>query len=374
MTDLPPPAPPDALRARRERLLEASSRAGFAAILATRAEHVRYLTGSHGPGPRALLIDRRTTRLVAPSDPDDAEALARHGIEVVTFPAYSPAQFVDPIAAFADVLGQLVASSGQARIGCDTASIPGRLDDLRAANTADAIDVFAAARRPRDPWEIAEIQSRVAIVEAGLRAAHSTAAAGVREIDVATAALRAISLEMGEVICLDHNIGSGPRSSLPDPQASPREIADGELVLVDLYPPLRGYFADLCRTWVVGSKPSEAAHQHEAVLVALRSGERLLGPGVPVAAIDGAVRQSLKASGGFDASMGHHTGHGLGIFAWERPWIGSGSEETLIPGDVVALEPGAYRSGFGGVRVEGNYLITGDGYERIDTFAEDLGA
>ena len=374
MTDLPPSAPPDALRARRERLLAASSEAGFAAILATRPEHVRYLTGSDGPGPRALLIGLSATRLIAPSDPDDAETLARQDIEVVTFAAYSPAHLIDSNAAFADVLGRLVASSGPTRIGCDTASIPGRLDDLRTANIADATDVFAAARRPRDNWETAEIRSRVVIVEAGLRAAHSTAAAGVREIDVATAALRAISLELGEVVSLDHNVGSGPRSALSDPHASSREIADGELVLVDLYPPLRGYFADLCRTWVVGSTPTEAAHQHEAVLAALRSGERLLGPGVPVAAIDRSVRQSLGASGGFDASMGHHTGHGLGIFAWEHPWIGSGSDETLMPGDVVALEPGAYRPGFGGVRVEGNYLITADGYERIDTLAEDLRA
>ena len=234
-----------------------------------------------------------------------------------------------------------------------------------------------SSRQPADPGTTGRPPRSAAASRSSKRACgqptrRPSPASG--EIDVATAALRAISLELGEVVSLDHNVGSGPRSALPDPHASPREIADGELVLVDLYPPLRGYFADLCRTWVVGSAPTEAAHQHEAVLAALRSGERLLGPGVPVAAIDRAVRQSLRASGGFDASMGHHTGHGLGIFAWEHPWIGSGSDETLMPGDVVALEPGAYRPGFGGVRVEGNYLITADGYERIDTLAEDLRA
>lgn len=374
MTKLPPPAPSEALRTRRERLLDLAARAGFGAILATRPEHVRYLSGSDGPGPRALLVGPEATRLVAPSDPDDADVLAGRDIDVVTFAAYSPERLVDPSAGFADALGSLVSSAQPVRVGSDTPGIPGRLAGLRGADIADAGHVFAAARRPRDRWEIAAIRSRVAILEAGLRAARSIVAPGVSELEVAAAALRAISLELGEVVCLDHNIGSGSRSALAEPHASPRVIGDGELLLVDLYPPLRGYFADLTRTWVVGRAMAEAARRHEAVVAALRSGERLLGPGVPVAAIDRAVRDSLRAAGGLDASMGHHTGHGLGIYAWEHPWIGSGSDETLLAGDVIALEPGTYRAGTGGVRIEGNYLITEDGHERIDTVDEDLAA
>jgi Xaa-Pro aminopeptidase len=374
MTSLPSSVPPEALRARRERLIEASAQAGFGMILATRPEHVRYLTGSDGPGPRALIVGPGTTKLVAPSEPDDADDIAAQDIDVVTFLAYSPGRLVYPAAGFADVLGPLVASAGPTRIGCDTPSIHGRIDSLRGAEIADAADLFAAARRPRDRWEIAEIRARVTIVEAGLRAARSAAAVGVSELEVAISAIRAISHELGEIVSLDHNIGSGPRSALEDPHASARLLAVGELLLVDLYPPLRGYFADLTRTWVVGPTPSDAARGHEAVVAALRSGERLLGPGVPVAAIDRAVRGSLRAAGGLDATMGHHTGHGLGIFAWEHPWIGSGSADVLMAGDVVALEPGTYRAGFGGVRVEGNYLITEDGYERIDTVDEDLAA
>lgn len=374
MTDLPSPVPPDALRARRDRLLDAAGQAGFGTVLATRAEHVRYLTATDGPGPRALVIGPDGTRLVAPDHSEDGEVLAGQGIDVVPFPAYSPDRLVDPAVGFEDVLGRVVALAVPTKIGCDTPSVPRSPGDPHRPEIADAAAVFANARRPRDRWEIAEIRARVAIVEAGLRAARSAAVTGASELQVAVAAVHGIARELGEMPTFDHNIGSGPRSALSDPHASPRVIGDGDLLLVDLYPPLRGYFADLTRTWLIGPTPTEAARLHEAVVAALRSGERLLGPGVPVAAIDRAVRASLRASGGLDASMGHHTGHGLGIFAWEHPWIGSGSAETLMAGDIIALEPGSYRDGFGGVRVEGDYLITDTGYERLDLIDEELGA
>jgi Xaa-Pro aminopeptidase len=365
-------APLEAIAARRARLVEESARESLDAILVFRPEHVRYLTGIDGTGPRALLIGRGTMSMVAPAETTDADLLASQGIDLVTYRAYAPEVLVDRAVAFDAALGSIVRSFGSGRVACDIGDLHGRLAGLRSIDIVDAEATFARARRPRDRWEVGELRARVAILDAALRAGRRVARTGATELDVALRVAAEISTLLGEMVALDHNIGSGPRSALADPQATTRTFTEGDLLLVDLYPLLRGYYADLTRTWSVGPPTSEARRMHEAVVTALRAGEELLEPGAPVAAIDAAVRRALRSAGGRDASMGHHSGHGLGIFAWEHPWIGSGSGETLLPGDVVALEPGTYLAGVGGVRIEGDYLITDNGHERLDALDEDL--
>ncbi len=46
--------------------------------------------------------------------------------------------------------------------------------------------------------------------------------------------------------------------------------------------------------------------------------------------------------------------------------------EEIVAGDVLAIEPGVYRGGFGGLRVEDLVLVTDDGYENLTHFPYDL--
>ncbi len=68
----------------------------------------------------------------------------------------------------------------------------------------------------------------------------------------------------------------------------------------------------------------------------------------------------------------HHAGHGLGLSHPEAPFFVEGATETLVVGDVVTLEPGAYVDGVGGVRIEHNYLITATGFERLSNHTISL--
>jgi Xaa-Pro aminopeptidase len=68
----------------------------------------------------------------------------------------------------------------------------------------------------------------------------------------------------------------------------------------------------------------------------------------------------------------HSLGHGVGLEVHEEPALGRTGADPLVPGDVVAVEPGCYRNGYGGVRLEDLLLITDEGAERLTEFGYEL--
>ena len=67
----------------------------------------------------------------------------------------------------------------------------------------------------------------------------------------------------------------------------------------------------------------------------------------------------------------HSLGHGVGLEVHERPWLGRVGDD-LVEGDVIALEPGLYRPGFGGVRLEDVAVVTSDGVDVVTSYAYAL--
>ena len=96
----------------------------------------------------------------------------------------------------------------------------------------------------------------------------------------------------------------------------------------------------------------------------MRAGEARLKPGVPGRDVDAAVRGHF-ATLGLDHAFTSHSGHGLGLGHPEPPYFVPESTDTLVEGDVVAIEPGLYIDGVGGMRFEHNYLVTANGFERL---------
>lgn len=67
----------------------------------------------------------------------------------------------------------------------------------------------------------------------------------------------------------------------------------------------------------------------------------------------------------------HGLGHGVGLEVHEPPYMGRGPGE-LIARDVVSVEPGRYRQGYGGCRLEDIVLVTDDGAEVLTDFPYEL--
>ena len=258
-------------------------------------------------------------------------------------------------------------------------------DRLRAGGVELIVDrgLFAQRRRAKSEAQIEGIRRAQRGTEAALDAARallraSAPAHGVLQLDGAPltcerikAAVRAVFLEH-DLVAEDLIVSHGAQTAVGHDDGS-GPIAPHEPVLLDLFPRDRasGCFTDMTRVFVWGEPPAELAAWHALCLRALQAaiaGARagVSGRDLQFAACDlfeaaGHPTQRSKEPGTvLDHGFYHALGHGVGLEVHEDPSIGR-TGDLLVAGDVIALEPGLYRPGFGGVCLEDTVLVTADG-------------
>ena len=238
------------------------------------------------------------------------------------------------------------------------------LDKLRDAGSARFLpvdDLVEERRRCKEPDEIASIESAARIVDAALEATAALARAGATERDVALELDLQMRRRGSEEPAFPTIVAAGPRSALPHAMPTDRRLAAGDLVCIDCGATVGGYHSDLTRAWAVGGPDAEQRRVHAAVLRAHDRALALVRPGALSDDLNDAAKEEFAATGIKDWWR-HGVGHGVGLAIHEAPSLRVDAGTQLAAGDVVTIEPGAYRPGWGGVRVED--LGAGDGGRR----------
>jgi Xaa-Pro aminopeptidase len=175
----------------------------------------------------------------------------------------------------------------------------------------------------------------------------------------------------GAQTAVGHNSGSG-------------QIAPNEPIVFDLFPKDKatGCYSDMTRTYVVGEPSDEVKEWYILVKQALESSTAGVKPGVNGNALFREVCDHFQQAG-YKTQLNkepgevlqdgffHSLGHGVGLEVHELPYMGRNGQD-LVPGDVITIEPGLYRSGYGGVRLEDIVVVTEDGHEVITDYPYDL--
>jgi Xaa-Pro aminopeptidase len=159
----------------------------------------------------------------------------------------------------------------------------------------------------------------------------------------------------------------------------------GEPIVIDLWPrdADSGCYADMTRTYVVGDVPAELAAWHRLCKEALDRSLAEVRAGVTGKAVYDASCEVFEAVGFptqrtkrdgevLDEGFFHSLGHGVGLEVHEQPILGMTGHESLLAGEVFAVEPGLYRPGFGGCRLEDLVVVTNDGVEIMTDYPYDL--
>ncbi len=260
------------------------------------------------------------------------------------------------------------------RVGYEPASLPiGIVEGRSRDQWVDLSPILRELRRSKDADEVALIRRSLVAAEAGMAAARAEVRPGMTEREVYRRVQSAAIEAAGEPVVVYGDFVSGPRCERGGGPPSSRVIEAGDLLLLDFSVVIHGYRGDVAATFAVGRPPTpDQRDRHAACLDALDAGVTALGPGVPAAVVDRAVRGSFAAQG-LDRFFPGHSGHGIGLGHPEPPFLVPESADTLREGDVVAIEPGQYEAGVVGMRFERNYRITAGVAETLSRHSLAIG-
>jgi Xaa-Pro dipeptidase len=235
----------------------------------------------------------------------------------------------------------------------------------------DAEPLLSELRMRKDEEEIAAMRRAAAVNEDCFRLVQAQIRRGVREQELAAtwqkAALDAATGEVPEAPI----VASGLNGASPHAWATSRAIGEGDLVTIDGFLRVEGYYSDITRTYAVGEVDEELRRIYSVVRKANAAGREIIRPGIQAQEVDRAARQVIEEAG-YGEYFIHRTGHGLGLEIHEPPYMVEGNELVLEPGMTFTVEPGIYVPERGGVRIEDNLLVTEDGCESLTTLPREL--
>jgi Xaa-Pro aminopeptidase len=348
----------DAHAARRERLRERCSAAGWDAALVTSPANLRWLTGLPGRGAAALLLTRERALLVLPEEEHAARRQWREEDDLRLLPVADGRDPAEPAAGQAaaarvDVLGVEEHDLTVARhrlVGA--AAAPARLADLD--RTVERLRVV------KDADELACLRIAAEIADQALGELLESILVGRTERHLAMELERRMIDHGAEGAAFPVRVGAGPHAGLAGHVPGERRVEEGDFLTVALGACYHGYRASAERTFVVGTAPADwQAELHALVFAAQRAGREALLPGRGYREVDRAARQVLHAAGYAEPEPGP-LGHGVGLEVAEEPHLGpagTGKLDACVP---VTVGQGVHLPGRGGVRIEDTLVVRPD--------------
>ena len=213
--------------------------------------------------------------------------------------------------------------------------------------------------RVKSAQELALMRRAAAVTDDVYDCLLASVRVGVTERELADLILRE-TLRLGaEGVSFDTIVAFGESGAEPHHVPTDKRLERGMLVTVDMGAVVGGYCSDFTRTFAFGDIDEEQRRVYDIVYEAQEAGMARVAPGVVCRAADAAARDIIAAAGYAEQYI-HGTGHGVGREIHEPPTLNPKSEETLLAGQVVTVEPGIYIPGRMGVRIE-DMVLVGEG-------------
>jgi Xaa-Pro dipeptidase len=306
----------------------------------------------------------------------EAAAARSQGADVREYTAYTIdgpiAGFANQAACLKDLLKAAVGLKGL--VGVELNFLPAAfLDLLREALPAAAITPldgrFDLLRAVKTPAEVDRLRAALQLCDVAQAETRRLIRPGVSEIEVWGQLKAFLEVQAGGRLPLLADFVAGGRTAEIGGLPGGYILQEGDAVIADIVPRLDGYWGDNAGTHFVAEPAAELRKIYRIVLETLRKGIQAVKPGLRACDLDLMLRDAIQEQG--YAPYPHHSGHGLGTSFHEEPRIVPYNTLALEPGMVVAVEPGIYVPGLGGVRLEDVLLVTQDGCQVLTKHLEN---
>ncbi len=351
---------------RADRLVSLLTTSEIDLLLITGLVNVRYMTGYTGTNGLALVGPHTRVFVTDFRYVEQAKAEVESSFE----------RKRDQLELYEGIIDSL-AGGDEIRLGFDDADITVRQHARLRELLPDRVQLVAAGglveelRAVKEPNEIELIRSAARAADAGLARVLEQGLLGRTERELADALELSMRDSGADRPGFELIIAAGPHGALP--HAKPRDVAvkRGDMVVIDWGAEVDGYRSDCTRTIAAGEPSDEAREVYELVLAAELAGVAAVRSGAAGREIDATARAVIEA-GGHGEHFGHGLGHGVGVEIHEAPRLSMRSEDQLVSGNVVTVEPGIYLAGQFGVRIEDLVVVDDGGCEVLTSLDKQL--
>jgi Xaa-Pro aminopeptidase len=254
----------------------------------------------------------------------------------------------------------------------------GYFDALRATarEAIDCAPLLAEVRAIKTTQEIERMRLANELAALGMEYARDNIRPGMKESEVA-------AMIEGHI----HAVGVGYKGKVEMARAftlvwsgkgiatftatSHRPVQANEPTLVEIWVCADGYWTDLTKNLCPGKLTPEYDKLLEQLLKIFNDAAAFARPGARLGELDRMIRAGI-ADAGYPGQPSHPVAHGVGARAHEFPWAHQAAPGTMQEGMVLAIEPGIYWEGGGGLRLEDNFLITANGNEKLCSYPDDF--
>lgn len=352
---------------RADRLRAVLMADGLDGLLVTNLTNLRYLTGFTGSAARVMITDDSLTLVVDGRYGEQAhQQLAAAGVDADIRVGLTQTELQAHLQA---------AAPASARIGIEAAHVSiaehKRFASVFHHQFVHTEQLIEGLRRTKDDGEVDRIEAAGAIASQALSDVFDLLEDEPTERAFQLALDRRMEDLGADCPSFETIVASGPNAALAHHHPDDRRIVEGDSLVLDFGATLDGYHSDMTRTLLIGDVDPWLAEAYGAVFAAQAAGVAAVRAGIAGIELDNVCRDHL-VDVGFGAFYTHGTGHGVGLVIHETPWATPSSADDIRLGDVVTVEPGAYREGVGGIRIEDTVVVTADGCRPLTHTPKDL--
>lgn len=384
------PWPRDDAKLERVRVLLAEE--DLDALVVRAPDNVLYLTNFWGmKGYDAAVFPREGEPALITIEASEADA-ARHAWtdDVRLIRGYDPADPRPPLARTVDAAQAVVSERGYERVGLELSLGTQAADRMVGepttythawfhafgAETTDATPLLALARALKTEQEVERIRLANELAAGAMEHCAERLRPGMTEAEAGAmwnGWVHANGTGFEGRVDLAHGfslVWSGPGIRTFTATGS-RPVQEHEPTLFEIWVCADGYWCDHTKNLCPGELSDEYEQLLEGLLGVYGRAVDHCRPGASLAELDRSIREEI-AELGYPGQPTHPVAHGVGARAHEPPYAHQAGGGTIEAGMVLAIEPGCYWEGGGGLRLEDNYLVTGDGPEKLCRFPDDF--